>query len=235
MRTVLDSSVVAAAIGWPGGDGRRLLVLLANRRFWSCRTAGLSAEMGRNGGAPGAAGTEMTEPKLGKLAGLALPHVLPGRARPLAANGPPGSQRRRGSRCRARRGAQPELSAMTMICLRWASRGGSPIVPAAPVPARLLGQVGLHPSAQQLRQRLAARCRGGEAAAIEPGTVSSALLLRGRCIDGVDHAGQHQVHVLPEGRAREPLPDAGATGRNTPASRNSTGTRFTAAGLLLHL
>jgi hypothetical protein len=40
----LDSSVVAAGIGWPGGAGRRLLVLLARRIFQTARTADLTAE-----------------------------------------------------------------------------------------------------------------------------------------------------------------------------------------------
>jgi predicted nucleic acid-binding protein len=40
----LDTSVVAAGIGWAGGAGRRVLVLLARRTFQSVRTAELTAE-----------------------------------------------------------------------------------------------------------------------------------------------------------------------------------------------
>ncbi len=41
---VLDSSIVVAGIGWSGGDGRRILALLARRAFISLRTPWLSAE-----------------------------------------------------------------------------------------------------------------------------------------------------------------------------------------------
>lgn len=41
---VLDSSIVVAGIGWSGGDGRRILALLARRAFVSLRTPWLGAE-----------------------------------------------------------------------------------------------------------------------------------------------------------------------------------------------
>jgi putative PIN family toxin of toxin-antitoxin system len=40
----LDTSVVAAGIGWSGGPARRLFVLLARRAFLSVRTQDLTAE-----------------------------------------------------------------------------------------------------------------------------------------------------------------------------------------------
>ncbi len=40
----LDTSVVAAGIGWSGGAARRLFVLLARRAFQSVRTPDLTAE-----------------------------------------------------------------------------------------------------------------------------------------------------------------------------------------------
>jgi predicted nucleic acid-binding protein len=40
----LDTSVVAAGIGWAGGAGRRVFVLLARRAFQSVRTPELTAE-----------------------------------------------------------------------------------------------------------------------------------------------------------------------------------------------
>jgi predicted nucleic acid-binding protein len=41
---VLDSSVVAAGIGWSGGSGRRVFTLLARRTWHSVRTTPLTAE-----------------------------------------------------------------------------------------------------------------------------------------------------------------------------------------------
>ncbi len=41
---VLDTSVVAAGIGWAGGPGRHLLALLARRTFQSVRTPEFTAE-----------------------------------------------------------------------------------------------------------------------------------------------------------------------------------------------
>ncbi len=44
LAAALDTSVVAAGIGWAGGAGRRVLVLLARRAFQSVRTPELTAE-----------------------------------------------------------------------------------------------------------------------------------------------------------------------------------------------
>lgn len=41
---MLDTSVVAAGIGWAGGPGRHVLALLARRTFQSVRTPELTAE-----------------------------------------------------------------------------------------------------------------------------------------------------------------------------------------------
>jgi uncharacterized protein len=44
LAAALDTSVVAAGIGWAGGAGRRVLMLLARRAFQSVRTPALAAE-----------------------------------------------------------------------------------------------------------------------------------------------------------------------------------------------